>query len=118
VKVVKQASNDGTVTPASDRALTTVTHARIRIQQGDLATARRILRAILDAHPEHPEAVTLLEDLDVSTGAKVARPAKLAGSSEGSDVVENGDPDAPEIIVERLSRWLDRIKHNAGEGGV
>ena len=112
---MKQASNDADGARDSENALTTVTHARIRIQQGDLATARRILQAILESQPQHSEAGALLDGLNRPSPSK---PAKTEGSSPRREEIEAGDPDAPEIVVERLSRWLDRIKHNAGEGGV
>ena len=113
--VVKHSSNDSGVSPASRNPLTTVTHARIRIQQGDLGSARRILRAIVESHPRHPEAVALLDGLS-RPGASA--PAKAEATPASPEEIDASEPDTPEIVVDRLSRWLDRIKRNAGEGGV
>ena len=41
----------------------TVTHARIRLEQGDLAGARRLLGRLLEADPDDPEAQALFRDL-------------------------------------------------------
>ena len=46
----------------------TATHARIRVEQGDLAGARRILHEILERHPDDQEALSLLESLPAGDG--------------------------------------------------
>ena len=111
---MEHAPSDDVLDPGAERALTTVTHARIRAQQGDLATARRILQAILEDEPEHAEACALLETLAARAPGRIKAPDP-APASQGE--IES-DPGHPEIVVDRLSRWLDRIKSNSGEGGA
>jgi hypothetical protein len=112
---VTQPSNGSAVDRGAASPLTTMTHAKIRIQQGDLASARRILRAILESQPQHPEAAALLEGLSRPAASRSSRPDAISRSPEEVDA---GDARTPEIVVDRLSQWLDRIKHNAGEGGA
>ncbi len=51
-----------THTPA-DGPLATVTHARLRAAQGDVAAASALLEAILRRSPGHPEAEEMLAGL-------------------------------------------------------
>jgi len=100
----------------------TLTHARIRAGQGDLAGARGVLRAILERSPNDAEAQALLEhlsgraDRDATPERVEAVPAPEAadarflaekfrlslGSRErDSDVTGR---------VRRLEAWLTRIR--------
>ena len=96
----------------------TVTHARLRLGQGDAAGARRILDAVLTRDPDHHEARDLLNEM-----ASRKRAGVLRGSSEVGD---------PEIqarrfrralgrqkdhrrVIERLGDWLKRIKRDTGD---
>ncbi len=106
--------SDDVLDPGPERALTTVTHARIRAQQGDLARARSILQAILEDEPEHAEACALLEALAGPAPGRI-KVSDRAPTSRGEIV---SDPGHPEIVVDRLSRWLDRIKANSEQGGA
>ena len=47
--------------PDSAGSFATLTHARLRASQGDLAGSARILEVILEAHPGHREARRLLD---------------------------------------------------------
>ena len=49
-------------------SFTTTTHARLRVQQGDVETARRILEAIVAERPGDREARELLDRLGASRG--------------------------------------------------
>jgi hypothetical protein len=98
----------------------TITHARLRASQGDLATARRVLRAILASDPDHVEAARLLEALGdgegdafpVETGGieasrEPATAEELAGRFR--DALAPGD-----VRSERLRRWVEAIRRNRG----
>jgi len=87
----------------------TVTHARLRARQGDLPTARRILASILEVSPGHPGARALLEEI----GGRASGEPRGTGDGEAG-----GEDDDGRRIVEHLSRWLDRIKRNAGAPGA
>jgi hypothetical protein len=87
----------------------TVTHARIRVRQGDFPTARRILAAILEFSPAHPGARALLDEI----GGRAS--AEPLGTDHGK---VSGEDDDSRRVVEHLSRWLDRIKRNAGAPGA
>jgi hypothetical protein len=80
------------VEPGSSFA--TLTHARLRASQGDVAGALRIVRVILSVQPGHREARALLAKLE--SRALVSPP-----------------PSAP-ARVRRLSAWLIRVKRNRG----
>jgi len=109
--------------------LTTVTHARIRVVQGDVVGARRILTAILERTPEDGEARALLAELadrgaqpyaaEVDEGPGQApergNPREMAARFRR---VMIGRPAPPERVVRQLERWLDRVQRNAGASGV
>lgn len=78
---------------SSDRGsepLATVTHARLRAAQGDLASARRLLSELLARSPDHEPARALLQHL---TTPRDRRPAMA--------------PNRQRIL--RLERWLTQI---------
>lgn len=102
----------------------TLTHARLRVLQGDVVAARRILTAVLTQSPDDSEARALLEDL----AGRDSRP-RAAGVEEAPEQPpERGDPlqmaarfkgvlngrsDRPGRVVRRLEQWLERVQRNA-----
>lgn len=70
--------------------LATLTHARLRAEQGDVAGARRILDRLLLRDPLNDEARRLLRALRGSSGSA-------------------GNAPAPRDRIRRLERWLERI---------
>lgn len=98
----------------------TITHARLRASQGDLATARRVLQAILASDPHNAEARRLLEALgdpvvdpspeETESAEAVREPATadaLAGRFRAA--LAAGD-----VRSERLRRWVETIRRNRG----
>ena len=101
--------------------LVTVTHARIRADQGDLTGARRILREILDRNPDHREARALLAELagrgdaphreesdSRLEDARPATPSELAGDFRNA----LGRVPRTRRITHRLETWLSRISRS------
>jgi len=70
--------------------LSTMTHARLRAEQGDMPGARRILRSILAVDARHCAARELLDRLD-------PRDSPESGAATGRR-------------IERLESWLNRIR--------
>lgn len=113
-------------TPPFD-ALATVTHARLRAAQGDIAGARRLLETVLARRPEDLEARALLARL---TGVEqspleepepepleppvAGDPAALASSFRG--VLNAAATGANRRKAERLRALLDRIARRRGGG--
>ncbi len=98
----------------------TLTHARLRARQGDVAGAARILRGMLDSDPDDSEARGLLAELadrvtvahrepsDRTVGvATPATPGELTRLFR--DELARGSPRARR---ERLSTWLARTDRN------
>lgn len=79
-----------------DDAPLTLTHARLRVAQGDLAAARRILAAILAVEPRNPEAAALLTAI---RGPAVERPKVAAATDAGRA---------------KLEGWLESIQRQRG----
>lgn len=79
---------------SSGESFATLTHARLRAEQGDVAGAARILRVILAVQPGHREARALLGELESGP---------------------MGSPnDAASIRIRRLSSWLLMLQRNRG----
>ncbi len=106
--------------------LATTTHARLRAAQGDVATARRILKAVLAARPGDPEATALLATLDSTRGTlheeprdeplAPPRPARGEDLSRRFKQELGGKPGETEGgFRERLEELLRRI-HEAKRG--
>jgi len=104
----------------------TLTHARLRVGQGDVAGAARILRVILEVQPSHDEARRLLAEIENRATAlhkepraeppEAVTPATAHDLSHrfraALDVKERGVP------VDRLHSWLERMRRNRGERRV
>jgi hypothetical protein len=71
--------------------LATLTHARLRVLQGDLRAARRILTELLARAPGDAGARDLLERLVTLEPLRRAR------------------------VIAGLRSWIDRVKRNAGD---
>ncbi|MDX1390083.1 MAG: hypothetical protein R3344_12890 [Acidobacteriota bacterium] len=80
----------------------TVTHARLRLGQGDTAGARRILNTILTRDPGHSEARRLMNEM--ASGLQKRRPHKDPGGYRD-----------PRGRIARLESWLGRIKNKTGD---
>lgn len=76
-----------------DDPLATLTHARLRIEQGDLAEARALLRGLLLRHPDHRQARVQLATLEAAS-------------------VDPERPGRRRRGVERLKSWLERLEQN------
>jgi hypothetical protein len=99
--------------------LATLTHARLRIAQGDMRGARALLREILDRRGTDPEAEELLR--------RIAGRADSATASEREESLNPPEPGDPASLggdfrlffsdsgggrraaIERLEQWLNRI---------
>jgi hypothetical protein len=86
----------------------------------------RILRVILSVQPEHEEARALLTEIEDRVSIRHAEPegpaadpvtSATAGDLSGRfrDALASSESRAP---VERLSRWLGRVRRNRGERDV
>jgi hypothetical protein len=106
--------------------LTTLTHARLRAEQGDLGGARKLLREILELHPGLREASDMLEKLGSGRGtpgreeeameeapAVPATPADLAEDFRAG--LGSASP-SNDRKIRRLRKLLERIAEVRGEG--
>jgi hypothetical protein len=100
----------------------TLTHARIRAAQGDLAGARRIASAIVERDPSDAAARGLLASLEgradavaVPEGAEALSEAVAASPGELREHFrERLGLARPSTSRERLSGWLDTVRRNRG----
>ena len=110
-------------------AFTTMTHARLRADQGDVAGATHLLQAILAVEPNHREALALAARLGAQPGIRHAepedpelaapRPARardLAASFRASFGRPKTSSSARKAL--RLRAWLDGVALRRGERGV
>ncbi|MBZ5637913.1 MAG: hypothetical protein LAO51_04055 [Acidobacteriia bacterium] len=66
--------------------LATVTHARLRVSQGDVRGARRILEALLSVRPNDSEARSLLDSLSSTAEREASEvPDEIAPPPVGAD---------------------------------
>lgn len=110
----------------SGAAFATLTHARLRAGQGDVAGALRILRVILDVQPEHDEARRMLAELQDRVEVvhrepdeappDTVRPASVRELAGRFREAIRTDP--PRSAPERLDAWLKRAQRNRGERRV
>ena len=104
----------------------TLTHARVRIDQGDVAGALRILRMILEVQPSHDEARRLLTEIKhraATSHEEREEPAPEAvtaatthGLSRRFREVLAGDP--RKVRIDRLRSWLERTQRRRGQRRV
>ncbi len=95
----------------------TVTHARLRLCQGDTAAARRIVETILSRDPDHPEARELLIEMAARKRAGVPRRASESGELNAQTRRFRkalGRQDERRRVIERLEDWLRRIQRDTG----
>ena len=100
----------------------TLTHARLRVSQGDVGGAMRILRVILEVQPEHSEAHTLLDQLEGRVAVAHTEPAEEstpAAEPAMADDLKRRFRDAlgerrRSARGERLFVWLARVQRNRG----
>ena len=106
----------------SVESFATLTHARLRASQGDVAGAARILRDILEFQPDHAEARELLVQIEnrvdvVRRVAKEDAPTPVSPATAGDLRAQfRGALSGPgeDLGVERLSEWLERVLRNRG----
>lgn len=102
-----------------DDALASLTHARVRAGQGDVAGARAVLEAVLRREPGDARAAQLMAALDDVPGTGHAEP-----DEEPTSPPEAADPSAlrsafrsllaGEGADRRLRRWAETIARNRG----
>jgi len=107
-----------------ETTLASMTHARLRVRQGDYREAGRLLREILERDPEHVEARQLLREIDrrpdstptpvpeerATSSPTPGDPGRLAGRFRGVLGGTESAPSPADQRARRLERWLDRIK--------
>lgn len=99
----------------------TVTHARIRLEQGDPVGARRLLEEFLARNPGDPEAQALL--LHLPGAGKVrspepnepAPPPPVSATAEELAARFRGNLGGEDSRVARLKTWLHRIEKMRGD---
>ena len=100
----------------------TLTHARIRAVQGDVAGAARILRVILNVQPGHDEARALLDEIEHRLAVKHTEPTEAAAlpvtPAKAEDLTrrfrEALDANPGRAEIRRLEAWMQRIERNRG----
>lgn len=107
----------------------TLTHARLRAQQGDVAGATRLLSAILAVEPDHLEARSLLLRLERIESTRRVDPEPLHSpppESAGAADLASGfrvsmgvatPADAASTAL-KLRAWLDAVAQRRGARGV
>jgi FimV-like protein len=104
--------------------LATLTHARLRIAQGDIQGARALLREIVERGGESTEAERLLHEIEGRPDrARTEKGPRPLPPPEAADAAELGE-DFRRILsepaggrrakIERLERWLSRIGRRSG----
>jgi len=88
----------------------TLTHARVRAAQGDVAGARRILTAMLARDPEDPGARRLLGELEGRTDA--------AGQVDADETLAPPEPCAADELAPRFRSLLGAKRRAAGSTGA
>ncbi len=110
----------------SGGSFATLTHARLRASQGDVAAAVRILRVILEVQPGHHEAREFLaaienrpavvHDEPLEAAAEAVEPARAEDLSlrfrDALDVRRTS------ASIRRLSSWAERLNRHRGERHV
>jgi hypothetical protein len=114
------------VTEGSGGAFATLTHARLRAEQGDVAGAVRILRVILEAQPDHGEAREFLAALEHRVAVTYREPDEISAEdvqpSSSGELKQRfrealaGTP--VEARTARLTHWIERVRRNRGDRRV
>jgi hypothetical protein len=111
------------VTERGCLTVVTVTHARIRVGQGDVEGARQVLNEVLRRDPDHPEAAALLETLRDALSRRVAEapeaplPPPAAATAHELAVrfrtaLGPGRTRPAAGAVVRLEDWLQRVRES------
>lgn len=106
----------------SGGSFATLTHARLRASQGDVAGAIRILRVILEVQPGHHQAREFLADIENRHAVAHTEPlepiAEAVTPARAGDLThrfrEALDAHRPNPGIRRLQSWLERIERNRG----
>ena len=98
----------------------TLTHARLRAAQGDIAGAARIVRVILESQPGHTEAREFLDSLDgripVTYREKPEAPLAAARPAVAEELRGSFRSAIDGVGARaRLEEWLRRVCANRGE---
>jgi len=106
--------------------MTTVTHARLRAEQGDATGARRILKRILDEDPGHGEARRMMEEIgsraDRLRVGEAVEPLAPRVAADASGLATRfrealgASRSSRRRRLERLRSWLETIQRNRAGG--
>ncbi len=110
-----------------ETTLASMTHARLRVRQGDYREAARLLREILERDPEHVEAQQLLlgiarrpdttappvQEERATSPPTPADPGRLVGRFREVLGGNGSLPSSGDRRVRALERWLHRIRRGA-----
>jgi hypothetical protein len=110
------------VSEGSGGPFATLTHARLRAAQGDVAGAVRILRVILAAQPDHDEAREALDALQHRVDVTYLEPPPIepeeampAAAADLAARFRDALGAAPHVTrAARLDRWIRSIRRNRG----
>ena len=107
---------------SSGGSFATLTHARLRVAQGDIGGAVRILRVILDVQPEHGDARTRLAEIEnrVSVAHREPGPPKAdpvspstAGELKNRFRAALGGERRSTVVL-LLRKWLAGVQSRRG----
>lgn len=114
------------LTTGAPRGLATLTHARLRAAQGDVAGARRIVEQVLHERVGDAAALRLRDELHGRADAPARATCEggpLAERVPGDPAIERERfqrslgarrvPDSRRRAIRTLSRWLARIEDDA-----
>ncbi len=111
---------------ARDEPLVTLTHARLRIAQGDIRGAREMLQEMLDGGQGNPEAERLLASIegrpDRAGMAELQRPLPPPQPADAADLSADfrrflSESDrGRRATIERLREWLRRMQGGGEQG--
>ena len=104
--------------PRPNETLATLTHARLRVRQGDYAAAATLLGRLLEREPQHAEACELLRSIEGRQGSAIdepapetLRPPEAAEATRLAGVFREALSGVmPRRRIERLEAWLQRIR--------
>jgi hypothetical protein len=118
-------SGNGTDSP-QDEQLATLTHARLRIAQGDIQGGRALLLEILDRGEEVPEAERLLRSIEGRPDrARTVEPERPLPPTQPADAADLGadfrsflseSDRGRRATIDRLREWLRRMRGGGEQG--